>query len=733
MYLLLKSFFQLILAKLFRLQVNQLTKFVFATWLLLTFSQASGADTLSSVLRPRIGLGTGTFTYFGEVQNYQKKFSPLVNRYGGMLYVNAPISKMFNLEFTASYGRFAANERTLTNNFNFESRIRTGAVYLYYNFYPLFQSKRAMFHPFLGVGFSSFEFLSKTDLYDASGNMYYYWTDGSIMSLAQNDPLAPTNAVPLSRDYYYETDLRNENKDSLGKYREQSFGFPLSFGFEFHLSPRWDFRLAATYTFTLTDLIDGISPGAIPSREGDKSKDRLLYSYVSLSYDLQFGKKETDLMDDVDVPLYAEWDLNDWDHDGVIDALDDCAGTPLEAFVDEKGCPLDDDLDGVPNFDDDELDTPHGNYVDEYGVTITKEQFDRHWTLFNDSTGYDHAFDEQRTTVQFYKDDRVVSTSAYKVPVGKSYVIVVGKDQKDVGANDLYKYLGFSNYRTITRGDTVYYVLGDYKSIEEAVAAKTKLDSMGVVVELIGKDNVNNGTLTPIDTAIVHKVELVNAQKGIYSTDFSIPHQVFRVQIGAFKNKINPETSFPGITVISVTGKDGITRYYSGNFNTYEEADAYKKQMHSKGLTNAFVVGYEDQEQKTMKELGVDSTKLGPNYDEQKELNTFIEPRDTAKTITPGTTIDMSKVKYRVRMAYAASAGSVSVETFSTLTSIGGIYPDVATDGSTTYYSQAFNSQSDAESAMNDYKTYGLEDLSIRVEYEGKFYTPEEFKKLLQP
>lgn len=178
----------------------------------MTTAAYGSTDTMSSVLRPRIGLAVGTFTYYGEVQNYQKGFTPTVNRYGGMAFVNTPVSRAFNLEFSASYGRLTANERTLTRNFNFMSRVRMGSVQVYYNFYPLFTSSRALFHPYIGIGFSSFEFLSKTDLMqDTSGLTYHYWSDGSIMDMDENDPLAASFAKPLQRDYSYETDLREQN------------------------------------------------------------------------------------------------------------------------------------------------------------------------------------------------------------------------------------------------------------------------------------------------------------------------------------------------------------------------------------------------------------------------------------------------------------------------------------------------------------------------------------------
>lgn len=706
---------------------------LFVIALAVNTSSTFAADTLNSVLRPRIGMGTGTFTYYGEIQNYQKKFVPTVNRFGGMAYVNAPISRYFNLEFSASYGRFAANERTLGRNFNFMSRVRMGTIYLYYNFYPFFSAQRSTFHPFVGVGISSFEFLSKTDLIqDTSGLTYYYWTDGSIMDMAENDPLAPANAKPLARDYTYETDLREQNYDSLGKYREQSFAIPITAGFEFHLSPRWDFRFASTLNLTFTDLIDNISPAGTGIRQGDQKKDRLLFTYVSLSYDLQFGKGEQEIMDDFDdTPLYAEWDQNDWDHDGVIDALDDCPGTPLEAIVNNDGCPQDHDEDGVPDYNDDEPDTPLGNYVDEYGVTITKEQFDRHWELFNDSTGYLHDFAEQRTTVQFRKDDKNYTYNPYKVPTGKNYVIIVGKEHKDVAANDLHKYLGYNDFKTITRGDTVYYVLGEYTNIDDAVAAKTELENKGVEVNLIGKDNIRNGTLTPVDTAVINKVELVNMQTGKTGPDYGIPAQLYRVQVGAFKNKIDENALFPDMDVVHGTGPDGITRYYSGSFTTYDEAEAYRKKMVAKGYKNAFVVAYEGQERKTLVEAGVDAEKLPPGYNEKTELNTFVEPRDTSNANNLSTKVDWTKVKYKVKVGYFQ--GDVPLNIFNIYYDIGGIKGVKNADGTaTTYYSREFKSQKEAENAMLDYKTYGLETMTVVVEYRYQYYTLEEFQKLLE-
>ena len=696
-------------------------------------------DTLQQVYRPRLGIGTGVMTYYGEVQNYQKHFSPIVNRFGGLIYINAPISRMFNLEFSATYTKIAANERTLLTNFNFESGIRMATVMLYYNFYPFFNENRSRFHPFIGAGFSSFEFLSKTDLYDGLGNQYYYWSDGSIMNMDESDPLAATDAVPLKRDYTYETDLRELNADGIGKYREQSLAFPVSIGAEWHMSPRWDFRIATTFNFTFTDLIDNISPAGTGLREGDKKNDRLLMTYVSLSYDLQIKKKgEEDLQnleDEEGIPLFADWDPNDFDKDGIIDALDQCPWTPIEALVDEFGCPLDSDQDGVPDYYDDEPGTKFGNYVNEFGVTLTEDDLIRHAQLYNDSTGYEHDFAEIRTEVILNKEKGTTSNRAETTKSGLTYVIIVGRERKDVTVNDLHKFLGYNDYSTITRGDTVYYTLGEFGSIEEAVAAKSGLESSGIEVAEIGRNSGNQETIFTIDEKVVEKVERINIEEGRETPDYNTTEKVFRIQLGAYRNKVDTDVLYPGLDVVyGASQKDNINRYYTGAFSTYEEAVAYQKLLVKKGYKSTFIVAYEQQKRVTLVEAGVDQNALPTDYSEQSEIETFVEDRDTTSSGDQSNSNDLGydpdKVKYRIQLAYFEN--EIPIETVDILYNIKRIKPVKGRDGSTTYYSQEYNTEEEREAAMKEFAAYGLTDLKVVIEYEGQYYSEQEFAKKLK-
>lgn len=706
--------------------IKKLTYFTFLL-VVLTHSVSIAQDTLKTVLRPRIGVGTGVMTYYGEVQNYQKQFSSTVNRFGGLVYVNAPISKMFNIEFSANYAKIAANERTLTSNFNFESRIRMGSVLLYYNFHPLFSKNRNKFHPFIGAGISSFEFLSKTDMYDAFGNQYYYWSDGAIMDRSELDPTA-SDAVRLNRDYTYETDLRELNADNLGKYKEQSFAFPLALGVEWHMSPRWDFRLATTYYFTLTDLVDNISPAGTGIRQGDQSNDRLLFTTVGLSYDLTFGRGQEGMGPNIDqeegIDYYAEWDPNDFDKDGVIDALDKCPATPLEALVDANGCPLDGDQDGVPDYKDDEPNTPQDRYVDQYGVTITEDAFNRHLREFYDSTGYDHEFAEERTVVAFNKEDAQYYSGRKSKKEGLKYVIIVGKEQKDVTANDLHKFLGYQDYSTLIKGDTVYYTLGTFNSIEDAVAAKKGLESKGVNIEDIARNNEATESIVKVDERVIEKVEKINIQEGKEVPSYNGSEKLYRVQVGAFKTKIDPNQLFPGIEVVYGASNDNINRYYTGSFKTYEEAEAFRKDVvKKKGYTSAFVVAYEQQKRVTLKDAGIPDKDLPANYSEEKELTTFVEPREE-KTANNDKTI----VKYRVQLAYFKD--EIPVETVDILYNLEDVKPVKGKDGATTYYSKSYATAKERDDAMKQFATYELEHMIPVYEVHGIMYTEAEYQQL---
>ena len=146
------------------------------------------------------------FTFYGDVASNHQGYHPTVSKLGYDISISNPLTDYLDIKFYGMMGTIGANERSLTRNLNFQSDITTGGFIINYNFGHILK-KDHFVNPYLGVGFESIEFLSKTDLYDANGNYYHYWSDGSIRDIAENSPLA-ASANFIYRDYTYETDLR---------------------------------------------------------------------------------------------------------------------------------------------------------------------------------------------------------------------------------------------------------------------------------------------------------------------------------------------------------------------------------------------------------------------------------------------------------------------------------------------------------------------------------------------
>ncbi|MDD2736145.1 MAG: OmpA family protein [Desulfuromonadaceae bacterium] len=72
----------------------------------------------------------------------------------------------------------------------------------------------------------------------------------------------------------------------------------------------------------------------------------------------------------VPAPAPAPAPPADSDHDGVIDALDKCPGTPAGVAVDGNGCPIDSDKDGVADYLDKCPGTPAGTAVNASGCPL---------------------------------------------------------------------------------------------------------------------------------------------------------------------------------------------------------------------------------------------------------------------------------------------------------------------------------------------------------------------------
>lgn len=370
-----------------------------ALYLTFAFASASAQSDYSqfidnrgddAVFAPKIGLGTGFFTYLGDVRD-NNLFHPFTSSWGYEFFASANFSKHFDLELNVVYGDITVNERSRDplRNRNFRSELFVGGVGVSYNFNHFYKKKPGVVQPFVAVGVSFVHFDSKTDLRDANGNLYHFWTDGSIMDRPENSETAHL-AVELQRDYHYETDLREMNNDGLGKYDLFTFAIPFRAGLDFKMGRRVSARLSTAFHYTLTDLIDDFTHRGDGDRQGNGANDMFLYTSLQVNYAIGVKVKKAEKRD---WPDFEEFDfmalyLEDEDGDGVPNFQDSCHQTLDGVEVDERGCPVDTDRDLIADYRDKEEFTGMDKIANLDGIGLTDEMM---WERYLDSLGTTRA------------------------------------------------------------------------------------------------------------------------------------------------------------------------------------------------------------------------------------------------------------------------------------------------------------------------------------------------------
>lgn len=328
------------------------------------------------VYKPVIGIGSGVFNFYGDVRN--NYINPVIGNFGYKLNVSTFLDrkKYFTVNLLFIYGKISANEKStsdLERNLNFQSDLVNFGLSVEYNFDHFIKRNKSI-RPFISAGIENIQFSPKGDLYNSDGDLYHYWTDGSIR--LQPEMSSPPDADIMHRDFDYETDLRQRERDlhGLGDYSKNTFAIPVDVGLNFRISERISCKLGTSLHFTLTDYMDNVSSKGT-SVKGKKGNDIFSYNYVSLNFDL-FSEPKTLIVE----KMFAEYEfdevmLDDEDGDFILDGVDQCPGTPYGVSVDTLGCPLDGDGDGVADYLDEEKNTRPGAWVNEKGVTVSEVEY----------------------------------------------------------------------------------------------------------------------------------------------------------------------------------------------------------------------------------------------------------------------------------------------------------------------------------------------------------------------
>lgn len=320
------------------------------------FSQDDEKEKKSYSHKPAIGLSVGVLSFDGDVGSSSGVASTSSFRiaYGASL--EQRFGSLLGVELKGNYGTISKNEHNPSRNLNFESSLIGGEGMVNFYFDNVFSKSQLNFSPYIGGGAGYYLFDPHSDLKDRNGELYFYWSDGTIRNMVESNPNSLV-ADTLARDYSYETRM-----DSLG-YERSTLVFPIQFGLRFKMTESLSGNLVTTYYLGQTDFLDNVEEG------GDF--DNFINGRVSLVYHFGgFNNNVNPIYENVD---FASIEKEDADADGVKDNKDLCPGTEEGVKVDGKGCPIDSDKDGVPDHKDEEAKTEKGALVDEKGRTLSEE------------------------------------------------------------------------------------------------------------------------------------------------------------------------------------------------------------------------------------------------------------------------------------------------------------------------------------------------------------------------
>lgn len=594
-----------------------------------TQSPSAPAAPEGLILKPIIGLGVGIFSYFGNVKNpYGGNLqNPGVSRLAYDIVFAQKLSDHFEFNLYGMEGKLGQYIRSVNFNWNFESQIDGGGVHLVYKFLP-----KQTISPFVLLGVESFEFLSKTDMRDKSGNEYYYWSDGSIRSLPQNAPNASTATI-LTPDYTYETDIRSLNLDGSGKYTEQTFAIPIGGGFMIHVNKKADFTIGSTLHYTFTDHIDGLTPSVSGPLKGTHYHDMFLMSYVSLRYDLSSAKKMRE---------HGEEDESRYDGVDFASLLDDT----IKTYPTDTAMPSDS---AIAKW--------YRMYTDSTGQ----------YTMTYDSSGYKKPGEY----VDLFGKTKP-ATSATTV----EYTVQLGRYSKGVPAEMMDKFLSVPDVKsTAMKDSSSVYTAGDYSDYDVAKKRQQDLINQGItgaqVVYLKGGDYVptdkaistptkgtNGGTVTPDKGTNANPDKGTGVVKGTNTDKGTNPEKgtttnpdkgtntgnppatggiVYRVQLGAYRHKLT-KAIFSGVSnVVEVKTENGFYTYSAGVFTNYNDAAIYKTQLVTQGFSDAFIKAYKDGKRIPLDKAG--ATYVKP---EKENLSDSVSNEQN--------TLDKKQIRFRVQV-----------------------------------------------------------------------------------
>lgn len=203
----------------------------------------------------------GPTRYIGEIEQPWDAFDHEHSAFAGLAYQRF-LGYGTSLYTQFSLARLQGNDLkggSISRALNFRSELNTLELgFRTYLDNGSWLNYDARFAPFLSIGAGAGTYVVRVDQFDASGQRYNYWRDGTVRDLPEGSPNA-AQAVITGQDGKYETNVTALATEDDKPNDAYFFYIPAQLGLKFRVSQYFSLELAYGFNWTFTDHLDDIS------------------------------------------------------------------------------------------------------------------------------------------------------------------------------------------------------------------------------------------------------------------------------------------------------------------------------------------------------------------------------------------------------------------------------------------------------------------------------------------
>ena len=332
----------------------------------------------------------------------------------------------------------------------------------------------------------------------------------------------------------------------------------------------------------------------------------------------------------------------------------------------------------------------------------------------------------------FYKsqNDSTAKASSEANKNNDSYTVELARYNGPVPNDEMAYLLSIGDVKSTVLPDntTVLYTAGTYKEIQNAVKRRDEFVAEGNKNAKIGhfkngtlvtlsEDEVNNLLGNGTNTSVATSTSTVNntPENNVSENEFAKGDIVYRVQLGAYKNRISKEIFRNAGTVLELKTDDNYFRYATKGYKTIQDAANAKADLVLEGYGDAFITAYKDG-----KRIPMSATKATMETNEKEDIT----------KIESFSSVDKSLVSFKIQLGALRRAGSNDME--EKIKDLEGVEKQSTGSGMIRYTTGNFSDYSKADKTRQELADKGFMEAFVIAVFKGEVISIQEAQELLK-